>query len=137
MTREIIPWGAARDIDAFLGDFGLGHFGGRFVPSMDVYQDKDQVVVDVSIAGVDPEKVDITIEGDVLTVSGHTEERKEIKHEDYYRKEVRSGSFTRSVILPMRVKGDLAEAQYSKGILRITMPKAEEEKSKKIAVKVK
>ena len=136
MTRHIIPWGSARDIESFFDDFG-GRFGTGFMPSMDVYQDKDNVIVDVAIAGVDADKVDVSIEGDVLTVSGHAEEKNEVKREDYYQKEVRKGAFSRSIILPLRVKGNEAKAHYEKGILKISIPKAEEEKAKKIAIEVK
>jgi len=137
MTRGMIPWSTTRDLEGLIEDFGLGRFGGEFAPAIDVYQDNDHVVAEVAVAGIDPEKVDITIENDVLTISGHVEENKEVKREDYYRKEMRSGSFARSVILPMRVKGDQAEAHYEKGILKVVMPKAEEAKPKKIAIKVK
>ncbi|PIX91648.1 MAG: heat-shock protein Hsp20, partial [Candidatus Moranbacteria bacterium CG_4_10_14_3_um_filter_41_65] len=78
----------------------------------------------------------ITIENDVLTVSGSTEEKEEVKREDYYHREVRTGSFSRSVVLPMAVKGDNTEAKYDKGVLIITMPKEESVKPKKIAVHV-
>jgi HSP20 family protein len=95
------------------------------------------VVVETQLPGIDPDKVEISVENDVLTVSGSTDEKKEVKREDYYRKEIREGSFSRSVILPMGVKAGEAEAKYDKGILKITLPKAEEAKPKKIAVKVK
>jgi HSP20 family protein len=108
-----------------------------FTPAMDIYQDKDNVIVEAPLAGIDPEKVDISIENDVLTISGSTEEKREVKREDYYRKEVREGSFCRSVILPMPVKADRAEASSEKGMLKIIIPKAEEAKRKKISVKVK
>ena len=136
MSRSIINWSPMRDLDRFFED-GISWNDFDFVPAMDIYQDKDNVIVETSIVGIDPEKVDISIENDVLTVSGKTEERKETKREDYYRKEIRSGSFSRSIILPMGVKGDHAEAHYEKGILKITLPKAEEAKPKRIAVKVK
>lgn len=122
------------DVDKFFSeDWGDVDFS----PAIDVRQDKDSVIVETLLPGIDPDKVDISVENDVLTVSGHTEEKKEIKREDYYRKEIREGSFSRSVILPMGVKADQAEAHYEKGILKITLPKAEESKPKKIAVKVK
>lgn len=111
--------------------------GADFTPAMDIYQDKDNVVVETPLAGVDPEKVEISVENDVLTVSGRTEKKEEVKREDYYRKEIREGSFSRSVILPMAVKAEAAAAESVKGILRITLPKAEEAKPKKIAVKIK
>lgn len=133
MTRHLIPFGGT-DLNRF---FGEEFFGGDFFPALDVYQDKDNVVAELALPGIDPDKVDIVIENDVLTVSGHSEDKQEVKREDYYRKEVRTGSFSRSVVLPMAVKGDSAEAHYDKGVLTITMPKEESVKPKKITVTVK
>lgn len=135
MNRGIIQWSPMRDLNRFFEDDMWE--GADFVPAMDIYQDKDNVIVETPLAGVDPEKVDISVENDVLTISGCTEEKKEVKREDYYRKEVRAGSFSRSVILPMAVKADMAEAHSEKGMLKIIIPKADEVKPKKIAVKVK
>jgi len=138
MTRGIINWTPNfpfRDLDKI---FEEGMWSDvDFTPAIDVYQDNDNVIVETPLPGVDPEKVEITIENDVLTISGKSEDEKEVKRENYYRKEVRKGSFSRSVILPMSVKADMAEAHSEKGILKITIPKAEEAKPKKIAVKVK
>ncbi|OIP59881.1 MAG: hypothetical protein AUK19_01330, partial [Candidatus Moranbacteria bacterium CG2_30_45_14] len=133
MTRSIIPF-PVRDFDRFFGEDALSF--GEFLPALDIYQDKDNVVAKLALPGVDPKKVDITIENDVLTVSGSTEEKEEVKREDYYHREVRTGSFSRSVVLPMAVKGDNTEAKYDKGVLIITMPKEESVKPKKIAVHV-
>lgn len=134
MPRGIIRWSPMWDIEKFFGeDWGMG----EFAPMMNIYQDKDNVIVETALAGVEPGKVDISIENDVLTVSGRTEEKKEVRREDYYRKEIREGSFSRSVILPMPVKAEKAEAHYDKGILKITIPKSERAKPKKIAVKLK
>jgi len=133
MTRSIIPF-PVRDFDRFFGEDALSF--GEFLPALDIYQDKDNVVAKLALPGVDPKKVDITIENDVLTVSGSTEEKEEVKREDYYHREVRTGSFSRSVVLPMAVKGDNTQAKYDKGVLVITMPKEESVKPKKIAVHV-
>ena len=133
MTRSIIPF-PVRDFDRFFGEDALSF--GEFLPALGIYQDKDNVVAKLALPGVDPKKVDITIENDVLTVSGSTEEKEEVKREDYYHREVRTGSFSRSVVLPMAVKGDNTQAKYDKGVLVITMPKEESVKPKKIAVHV-
>jgi len=108
-----------------------------FVPSMDVYQTKDEVIVETPLAGIDPEKVNISIENDVLTIEGKTEKKSEVEEKDYYRKEVRYGSFHRVVALPAAVKGDEAKATYEKGILKITVPKEERAKPKKVKVELK
>jgi HSP20 family protein len=137
MSRGIIRWTPGfplRDFDRF---FEEGWENGDFSPAIDVRQENDNVIVETNLPGIDPDKVDISVENDVLTISGCTEEKKEVKREDYYRKEIREGSFSRSVILPMGVKADEAQANYEKGILKVTLPKAEEAKPKKIAIKAK
>lgn len=106
-----------------------------FTPAIDVYEDKDNVVVETPLAGIDPEKVDISIENDALTIKGEMEKKSEVEDKNYYRKEIRSGSFYRSVQLPNRVLGDEAVANYEKGILTIRIPKAPEAKPKTIKIK--
>ena len=106
-------------------------------PSLDIYQDKDNVYAKVALPGVDPENINLSIENDILTLESSTEKKSEIDEKDYYRKEIRYGSFRRNVQLPTHVQGDKADAEYEKGILNITIPKREEVKTKKIEVKVK
>ena len=108
-----------------------------FVPAMDVYETKDAVMVESPLAGVDPEKVDISIQDNVLTVKGETEQKHEVEEKDYYRKEVRFGSFYRQVALPAQVDGDKAEATFEKGMLKIRIPKLPEIQAKSIKVNVK
>lgn len=108
-----------------------------FTPALDVYDNTDAIVVETPLPGVDPTRVDIVIENGVLTIKGNMEKKREIDEENYWRREVRLGSFYRSVALPTPVRGDRAEATYEKGILKISIPKAEEAKAKKIAVKIK
>lgn len=109
-------------------------FGSGVRLNADVYQDQDNVMVEFDIPGVKPEEIDITVENDVLTISGNREDKKEVKREDYYRKETRSGSFSRSIILPMQVKNDQAKAKFKDGVLKIILPKADEIKSRKIKI---
>ncbi|QQS20663.1 MAG: Hsp20/alpha crystallin family protein [Candidatus Moraniibacteriota bacterium] len=134
MTRGIIHWSPMRELDRF---FDEDVWARGFAPAVDIRQDKDNVIVDFQLPDIDPTKVSIMIENDVLTVSGASEEKSEVKREDYYRKEIHRGEFSRSIILPMKVEGDRADASYEKGLLTITVPKAEEVKPKRIAVNVK
>ncbi len=108
-----------------------------FVPAVDVYQKKEDVIVEMDVPGIEAEKVEVSVENNVLTVSGSREEKKEVNKGDYYRKEVRSGSFCRSVELPTKVKGEEAVADFADGILKVTLPKAEDVKPRKIEVKIK
>ncbi|MFA5029448.1 MAG: Hsp20/alpha crystallin family protein [Patescibacteria group bacterium] len=109
----------------------------NFTPAIDVYQDKEAVIVEAPLAGIDPEKIDIAIENDVLTIKGENEKKSEVDEKNYYRKEVRHGSFYRAVQLPTRVAGDAAQATYNKGILTIRIPKSPEAKPKSIKVQIK
>jgi HSP20 family protein len=117
--------------------------GGRLAPSdagalaLDMYQKDDAVVVKSAIPGVKPEDIDISITGDVLTIKGETKVEEEVKEENYIRRERRYGAFTRSVSIPVPVVSDKAEAQFEDGVLKLTLPKAEEVKPKTIAVKAK
>ena len=106
------------------------------VPSLDIYQDKDNVYARVALPGVDPGKINVSIENSILTLESSTEKKSEIDEKNYYRKEIRYGSFRRNVQLPTQVDGDKANAEYEDGILNITIPKKEEVKTKKIEVKI-
>ena len=94
-----------------------------FIPSLDIYQNKSNVIVEAPLTGVDPSKVKITVANDVLTIEGHSHKQSEVDEKNYYRKEVRYGSFHRSISLPLAVNGDKAKAEYEEGILKITIPK--------------
>jgi len=137
---DIIKWSPFRDVDKFFEeDFFpmIPAISKKAVPSMDIYQTKNDVVAEVSLAGIDPKDVKVTIENDILTVKGERKEKKETKEKDYYCKEIRAGSFMRSVSLPVHVKGDKAQAESKDGILKITVPKTEKKIVKEIPIKVK
>jgi len=108
-----------------------------FMPAVDVYEDKNNVIVETQLAGVDPEKVDISIENDVLSIKGESEKKSEVEDKNYYRKEIRRGSFYRSVPLPAHVLGDKASAAAEDGVLKISIPKAPETKPRSIKIKTK
>ena len=83
-----------------------------------------------------PTNGNVSITDNVLTVQGKTERKSEVDEKDFYRKEMRYGSFYRTIPLPVAVLGDKAEAKSENGVLKITVPKASEEKNKAIKVKV-
>lgn len=108
-----------------------------FTPAIDMYEDKDNVVVETQLGGIDPEKVDISIENNVLTIKGESEKKSEVEDKNYYRKEIRRGSFYRSIPLPTKVDGDKAIATNEEGILKVTVPKMPEVKAKTIKILAK
>lgn len=136
----IIKWNQNPMIDDFFNDediFMPMRRMQKFIPAVDVYEDKDNVIVETALSGIDPEKVSITVEGEFLRIEGKEEHTSEVDEKNYYRKEIRSGSFTRAIQLPKSVKSDETNAEYKDGILKITLPKAEEVKPKSIKVNVK
>ena len=123
------------DMDKFFEDWN--HGAQNFVPALDVYQDKDSVIVETPLPGIDPDKVNISIENDVLTIEGTSEKKSEVDEKNYYRKEVRTGAFHRAVALPTSVNGDKANASYDNGVLKISIPKSEKAKPKQIKISAK
>jgi len=105
-----------------------------YTPAVDMYEDKDNIVIETQLGGIDPEKVDISIENNVLSIKGESEKKSEVEDKNYYRKEIRRGSFYRSIPLPTKVDGDKASAVNEDGILKITIPKAAEIKPKTIKI---
>ncbi len=140
----LIPWNNSfdpfTDIDAVLDSRrSLTPFRGMqnaFAPALDVYEDKENVVVETPLAGIDPAQVKVSFEKGVLTIAGSTQKEHEIEEKNYYRKEVRSGSFYRQVPLPVAVAEEKVVAEFENGILKITCPKAEHDTPKKIEVKI-
>jgi len=111
--------------------------GNNFVPAIDMYEDKENVVVETQLAGIDPENVDISIENDVLCIRGESEKKTEVDDNNYYKKEIRRGSFYRSLPLPTHVSGEKARAEAEDGVLKIIIPKAPESKPKTIKIENK
>ena len=127
------------DMDKMFSDFApaMRSEQAGFMPAVDVYEDKDNVIVETQLAGVDPEKVSVSIENDVLIVRGESEKKSEVEEKNYYRKEIRRGSFYRSVPLPTHVIGEKASAEAVDGVLKISIPKATEAKPRTIKIKTK
>ena len=109
------------------------------IGSIDVnlLQTDDDIIVKASIPGVKPEDINISISGDTLTLRGEVKEDQEYKDVNYHIREMRQGSFSRTMTLPVKVDSDKAKAEFENGILCLTMPKAEEVKPKTITIKAK
>jgi HSP20 family protein len=100
---------------------------------LDVYTTPDDIVIEASLPGLTPEEVDITVDGDRLTIKG--ELRPPLENVDYLFKERPYGAFSRTLTLNVPVEADRAEAVFENGVLTLTLPKAEETKPKAIEVK--
>jgi len=104
-------------------------------PTVDVYETADSVVVKAAIPGVKPEDVEITVKGDLVSISGETKQETESKDKNYLRRETRVGSFSRVISLPQGLDSDKADAKFENGVLTVTFPKSEQVKPKLIKLK--
>lgn len=91
--------------------------------SCDIYQDKDNIYIRSTIAGVEPKNLDIAVANDVLTIRGFREEDDQILEEDYYNREIYWGAFSRSVVLPQEIEQKKVEATLKNGVLTVKLPK--------------
>ena len=101
---------------------------------LDIVEEDGNILVHASLPGFNPDDITVSIEDDVLTIKGQTEEQHERKEGGYLLRERRSGSFYRSLRLPETVDADKAEPHYENGVLTITMPKVESKKVKHLKV---
>jgi len=132
----LVPWQPFLEpFENFEKFFGKNNPVG-VVPAVDIYEKGKDIIVETTLAGIDPEKVEISIENDILTLQGKMEKKTEVEDKNYYRKEISTGSFYRQIPLPKPVVGDKAAATYENGVLKIAIPKAPEKKNKKIDVKI-
>ena len=108
-----------------------------WAPAIDVLEKEDKFLVKVELPGVKEEDVNVTVAGDTLTIEGEKKAESEVKKKGYYYTETSYGSFSRSITMPSTVDASKIEANYDKGVLEITLPKAPEVKPKKIVVAAK
>jgi HSP20 family protein len=149
MPRELVPWRPFRDLervrremdrlwDSFFEERPTRRVAemGEWLPSLDVSETKNDIVVKAELPGMDTKDVDISLINDVLTIKGEKKQEKEEKEEDYHFVERSYGSFTRSIRLLRDVQSDKISASYKNGVLKITLPKSEEAKKKEVKIKV-
>jgi HSP20 family protein len=105
-------------------------------PSVDIVENENDFVVNVELPGVRREDVKITVNEGVLTVKGEKKQEREVKEDQYRRVERSFGGFERSFTLPTTAQSDRIGANFANGVLSITIPKAEQAKSREIEVKV-
>lgn len=108
-----------------------------FTPSIDLMDSPEKLVVKAEVPGVDPNEIEISVQDNVLTLTGEKKSEKEEKGKTWYRRESMYGKFSRSIPLPAAILGDKIEAATDAGVLTITLPKSETAKPRKIAVKTK
>jgi HSP20 family protein len=103
--------------------------------TVDVYQTPEFIVVKSTIAGVKPDDLDVSITNDMVTIRGTRRHDEEVTEEDYFYRECYWGSFSRSIILPVDIVSEKADASLKDGILTIRIPKADALLTKKVKVR--
>jgi HSP20 family protein len=103
-------------------------------PKVDIYEEKDTIVVKADLPGIDKKDITIDVKGRTLTLKGERKVDNEIKEESYHRKESAYGKFERAFTLPGEVDPNKIKADYKDGILKITIPNPEKEKAKQITI---
>jgi HSP20 family protein len=152
-------WRPSRHLDRFRSEFDdlLERFGfdrewfGRFPlsreffadwpelrvrPAIDTRVEEGKFIVHADLPGIDPKDVDIKVVGDSLTIKGSREEKRETKKADYLRREIRYGSFERSIPLPEGIKAEDLKATYRDGVLELSAPMPKEAIAKEVKIQV-
>jgi HSP20 family protein len=104
-------------------------------PALNLWTNEDSAVVTAELPGVSPDQIDISVEDDVLAVRGRREPEALVEGVTYHRRERLFGAFARTLRLPFRVDAGKVEAVFANGVLSITLPRAEADKPKKIAIR--
>jgi HSP20 family protein len=157
--REAVPdvWRSFRSeldrlFDRFDGGFRLPSFRRMFdlepfwsretplganLPAVDVSEDDKAYKITAELPGLDEKNIDVSVSGDILVVKGEKQQEKEEKDKNYYMSERSYGSFQRSFRLPDGVDQDKIAAEFSKGVLTVTLPKSAEAQTQQKKIEVK
>ncbi len=109
----------------------------NFTPTVNTREGEFAYHIDVDLPGVKKEDISVKVDNNILTLKGERKSKKEVKKEDYYKKESNFGSFTRSFTLPNNIDAENIHAESKEGVLEITLPKKEVKKDTAKQIKVK
>jgi HSP20 family protein len=139
-TGDVLRDRLDRLFNQTFGDFGTPQSSEevsnrRWMPAVDIRESEDALTLLAELPGVKREDVAITLENNVLTIAGERKFERDVKEDSFHRIERAYGTFSRSFTLPSNVKFDKVEASFEDGVLRVTLPKVEEAKPRKIEIK--
>jgi len=104
-------------------------------PNVDLEETKSDYIIHAELPGMNKKDIDISVENDILTISGEKKERVQTKDSNCLISEIASGNFTRSFRLPAQIDPDKIEAKWDNGILVVQIPKSEVAKARKIEIR--
>jgi HSP20 family protein len=124
-----------REMDRLFRTTSASRMGSGGYPAMNIWSNEDSAMITTELPGINLDDIDINVVGDTLTLSGRRTPEELSEGARYHRQERGFGKFTRSIKLPYTVDGDKVEATYNRGVLSITLPRAESDKPRKIQVR--
>jgi HSP20 family protein len=139
MYRTIDPWRQMNDLQREMNrlfDFSSNQTGTRY-PAINLWTNAENVLVTAELPGYDKNDVDISLTGDLLRLHGSRKAPECKEDECFHRQERNYGLFDREIQLPFAINQDKVEAEFTNGILKIRLPRAEQDKPKKIQIKTK
>jgi HSP20 family protein len=141
------PWRPFRELERIsheiedqfarlFGRFGVEEEEIGYFPPVESFVQHGSLVVRADLPGIDPKEVEVSVLGNVLTIKGERKRKKEVKSEDYIRREVSYGSFERRMTLPEGVQTEKVKAQFKDGVVEVTMPLAKGIGARKVPLEV-
>ncbi len=143
--RGLVPWRPFRELERWARSFPSFFDDlewppmferGDHAPAIESFVKNGNLVVRADMPGIDPKDIDISVLGNVLTIKGNRKEEKEVKEEDYFRRELSYGAFERRMTLPEGTNTDKVEAHFKNGVVEVVMPMSKEAQAKKIPIQV-
>ena len=136
------PGSIRNEIDNLLHEFfggpiHTGPLAGEWMPPADITETQDRVFIKAELPGIEDKDIELSLCGNMLTIRGEKKHEEEEKGENHYLGDRFYGSFRRTIQLSADIDADKAETTFDKGVLKISIPKVEESKSKKIEINVK
>ena len=131
-----------RSMDRLLNDVFTARHPGReaaaqgWAPPIEMFETEQGVTVRAELPNIDPKQIEVTVTNDTLTLRGETRREEEHKGRTYHRREIRYGSFSRTLPLPTAVNSTEAQATYKDGVLEVMLPKPERVKPASVKVQV-
>lgn len=137
--RDVV--GIRDDMDRLFHNFFGPEWNGTTLdspwqPSMDLAENENDVVITAELPGIGKEDVKLSMQDNVLVIRGEKKQERTEKDESFHRVERSYGTFQRSIVLPTAVDSKKIKAHFNNGVLKITLPKAEEAKRKEIPISV-
>jgi HSP20 family protein len=139
------PWAELKNLQSEINDLfnydrlpsTTGLFERSVTPAIDFVEKENEFMVTCELPGMEEDNIDVSIASNVLTIKGNKQSSKEEKKGKYYKREIWSGSFQRTLSLPATVDSEKISAKLKDGMLTVSLPRKEEMKPKQISVKVK